>query len=71
MALLTNTDLRKIISSNIEEADSFKLIIAPYDEGGLTPVGYDPGRSHLNCLSCGTERGHWASVQTEVPKTGS
>lgn len=49
MALLTNTDLRKIISSNIEEADSFKLIIAPYDEGGLTPVGYDlrVGKEHV------------------------
>ena len=44
MAFLTDTDLERIISrskNNPGDKNNPKLIIDPYDENSLTPVGYD------------------------------
>ena len=41
MALLTDTDLIKIITDDIHNSDDDKLVIYPYDNQYLTPVGYD------------------------------
>lgn len=41
MTLLTNTDIRNILSSDPSEEDKSKLIITPLDENCITPVGYD------------------------------
>lgn len=41
MSFLTDTDLRRIISEDKNDSNTSKLIIYPFDEGWLTPVGYD------------------------------
>jgi deoxycytidine triphosphate deaminase len=41
MSLLTDTDLEPLLSDNRQEPDNDKLVLSPYDEKGLTPVGYD------------------------------
>ena len=41
MAFLTDTDIEKIISTEKDNLDVNKLIIAPYEKKSLTPVGYD------------------------------
>lgn len=41
MTLLTNTDIRKILSENPSDEDASKLTITPLDENCITPVGYD------------------------------
>ena len=41
MALLTDTDIRKILCSNHDWSDKIKLHIHPFNEDCLTPVGYD------------------------------
>lgn len=41
MAFLTDTDLELILSDNPQESDETKLVLTPYKEQCLTPVGYD------------------------------
>ncbi len=41
MSFLTDTDLEKIISHDINCQDNDKLVIAPFNENSMTPIGYD------------------------------
>lgn len=41
MSFLTDTDLELILSDDRQEPDGGKLVLAPFDEACLTPVGYD------------------------------
>lgn len=41
MSLLTNTNIKQILSQNISEESQEKLVIFPLDEDCITPVGYD------------------------------
>lgn len=41
MSLLTDTDLEKIISDESKECSHEKIVICPYSEDCLTPIGYD------------------------------
>jgi deoxycytidine triphosphate deaminase len=41
MSLLTDTDLEPILSDNLQEQAGDKLVLSPFEEKCLTPVGYD------------------------------
>ena len=41
MSFLTDTDLKTIISSDVNCNDNDKLIISPFSENCVTPIGYD------------------------------
>jgi len=41
MSLLTDTDIEKLLAKEVKGASESALVIQPYSDDSLTPVGYD------------------------------